>query len=101
MQTTASLFAAVMSCLWDDHGPDSNHDRVTRALASHVKTHKLNPENAFDVLNLFWPSASCQPRFAVGNVNEPEEQAYFAKFDDGSQAIIISGRGIGNSVEPF
>lgn len=101
MQPTANLFNAVMEILWDDDtAPPAG--KVATALASYVKNHRVNHENAFEVLHILF-SDECKMSVRRGDegvtIDEPGNVWYDVQFLDGSQMLLLSRNGIGSSLE--
>jgi hypothetical protein len=110
-------FAAVMNVLWGnlddpksgtlgqilDGAPRPAVSAIVRALASFVKNHRVNHENAFEVLCLLWPTARMSLRKLEDGdepfSDDPSEAIFDLVFEDGSQAMVISKRAIGDQVE--
>ena len=94
----AQLFDSTMAVLWDSVAGPTNP--VARALASYVKTHRVNAENGFDVLRLLWPDAEMTARASFTPVTDDESETQFdVKFPDGSSVLLIGHRGICNMIE--
>jgi hypothetical protein len=105
--TQAILFSEMMTYLW---GTDESADKgtaqgmCTRALTMAVKTHRVNEENAFEVLQIAFPD--CVVRFVECEAPAPESSEdervrYQVTFSDKSRALVWAGDGIGNMVEPL
>ena len=92
---TSELFSDVMAILWD---ADMSESKEAVAIAAYVKTHRVNAENALEVINIMWPTATMQIR-ADGQGIEPGTIWFDVKFDDNSQAMVNANDGIGNSIE--
>lgn len=92
---TAQLFSETMALLWDDH---PNADKVARAIAAHIKTHRVNSENALEVLNIMWPDATMTIH-PDGQGTEPGSLWFDITFKDGSQCMVNANRGIGDGME--
>jgi hypothetical protein len=92
---TSELFSSVMSVLWDGA---ENPPKEAVAIASYIKTHRVNAENALEVLHIMWPSAKLQVRPDGEGV--PAGSIWFdVQFEDGSQVMVDAEDGIGNSIE--
>lgn len=100
---TNVLFDAVMGLLWNNSEPDAGSPPPPKeavAIASYVKNHRVNAENAFEVLRIMWPDSLFQPRCNHTPFgDDPSETAVDVKFVDGSQVLIIARRGLGDAVE--
>lgn len=98
--TDAILFEATMAALWDN---DEETTRVVTALASYVKNHRANVENAFDVLSILWPEAKMKFSALAGDArpstDDPSEVWFEITFTDESRCDVQALRGIGCAVE--
>ncbi len=100
----AELFSDVMSLLWGfgEAGVPLYNDKFAQAVASYAKTHRVNTENAFEVLNIMWPTkftmTARTPGEGTGDI-EPGVFWFDLTFEDGSQCMVRSHYGIGDSVE--
>lgn len=93
----SDLFDQVMSLIWENDAP-SNKEAV--AIVSYIKNHRVNAENAFEVLAIMWPDSTLIVRPPGQGVSEnPAEVWYDLQFSDGSQVLLLSMRGIGCSIE--
>lgn len=101
----AALFADAMSYLW---GSESHGDKATtngllvRAVANSIKTHRVNEENAFEVLAIAFPETDlafveCEKPAPASS--EDERVRYQATFADGSKVLLWAANGIGSMVE--
>lgn len=99
-RTDAVLFEATLSSLW---APEEPAPRIIHALVSFVKNHRINPENAFEVLQILWPDATMKFLALSGDEqpssDDPSEVWFEVTFADGSRADVQALRGIGAAVE--
>lgn len=100
MQTSV-LFNDVMLLLWDAHVEGDEVPKEAIAIAAYIKNHRVNAENAFEVLRIMWPNAKMQPRPIGEGVtsDSPSEVWYDVQFEDGSQVLLQSLAGQGSAVE--
>lgn len=92
----ATLFNYVMAHIWD---PDRDNDVIAHAVASHVKTHRINAENAFEVLRVLQWNGAMKLDVREGDDFEPAYCWYRVTFPDDSVALVGGRNGIGDAVE--
>lgn len=97
---TSNLFDGVMSLIWDEGGAKETASTEARAVASYVKNHRVNSENACEVLEIMWPQAIMKPRPNGEGVtcDDPADVWFDIQFEDGSQVLMMTRRGIGTSL---
>ncbi len=97
--TYAILFDDVMRSIWGDNEPPP--DFVTKSVVDKVRgTSRINPENAFDVIDLFGPDLVTFMDARASDIETEVDTAIFTiKFRDGSSVLIVAKRGIGSGVE--
>lgn len=95
----AALFNQVMDIIWETGAPEPG--KIAKALASYVKNHRVNHENAFEVLNILFDGCSITPRKDDAGVTCDDESDvwYDVLFADRSQVLLMSRRGIGSAIE--
>ena len=93
---TSYLLNDVMMLIWD--GADRDLPKEAQAIASYVKTHRVNAENVFEVINIMWPEAKMTVR-KDGEGIEPGSIWFDVNFEDGSQVMVNANKGIGDSLE--
>ena len=95
------LLDYTMRVIWGDVEEDTPKEAV--AVASYVKNHKVNPENALEVVRIMWPGAKLDPYIPTGDEVRAGsfecEVWFYATFPDDSRSLIVSKRGVGDSVE--
>ena len=95
----ATTFSLLMDRLWDSN---MEVEPIIHALASHVKTHqRVNPEDALDVLNIFWPTAHLNARLPERRLDGDDDSVviYDILFEDKSRALAVTRRGIASELE--
>ncbi len=92
---TAELFSQVMMILWDG---EEQPTREAKAIASFVKTHRVNAENALEVRLIMWPDSNISIRMPGESIAQGEIW-FDVTFEDGSQCMIQADDGIGSSIE--
>jgi hypothetical protein len=104
--TMAMLFVDTMSYIWSDEDrgdKTTTRGMLVRAVANTVKTHRINDENAFEVLAIAFPETHIEfdEREAPAPASSEDERVrYKATFADGSRALVWATHGIGSMVEP-
>ncbi|MBS0369051.1 MAG: hypothetical protein JSS57_07620 [Proteobacteria bacterium] len=99
MKPTSHLFSDVMLLLWSDPKDHLDVSREATAIASYVKNHRVNAENAFEVLQIMWPEAKVLVRRDAVLDDDPERLLFDVSFADKSQAIVGAVKGIGSLVD--
>jgi hypothetical protein len=102
--TTAELFREVMMILWNG---DLLASTEARAIASYIKNHRVNAENAFEVQAIMWDkpvrlvkdAETAMSDYPVPRTDYPEDSHHIVLFDDESQVIITARNGIGSGIE--
>lgn len=94
---TSELFNDVMMLIWD--GADRDLPKEAVAIASYVKSHRINAENAFEVINIMWLEGAKVAVRADGEGIEPGLIWFDVTFADGSQVMINAPMGIGSWIE--
>lgn len=93
---TNELFEQTMRALWDNIYDTTPKEAV--AVASYIKTHRVNAENALEVLRIMWPDAKVVVRHDA--MDQADNEAWFdIQFEDGSQILVGAPNGIGSSLE--
>jgi len=96
--TNASLFEHVMRALWGD--TEANSDFVVKCIADKIRgTQRVNPENAFDVLDMFGPDYLVWIDSRGSDTEEPDVTVHTIRFTDGSSILVEARRGQGCGVE--
>ena len=93
---TSELFNGVMAVLWGND--PASHPKEAVAIASYIKTHRVNAENACEVLKIMWPEATFLVR-ELSSDQKPDEVLFDVQFEDESQVLLICNHGIGDSME--
>lgn len=96
---TSELFNDVMALLWSDPKDRLSVSREAEAIASFIKNHRVNAENAFEVIGIMWPTATVVVRDNATLDDDPERSLFDVKFADGSQALVGAIKGIGSMVD--
>ena len=96
--TNASLFDHVMRALWGD--TEANSDFVVKCIADKIRgTARINPENAFDVLDMFGPDYITWMNSRGADTDEPDISIHTIQFRDQSSILVEARRGQGCGVE--
>lgn len=94
------LLDFTMRSLWGDSDVDLPKEAV--AVASYIKNHKVNPENALEVVRIMWPESKFEPHIPAEDVAGDIAECtvwFYVTFPDGSRSLVVSKNGIGDSVE--
>jgi hypothetical protein len=99
------LIDYVMTALWVTAGDGRtlvDKDDLPKeavAIASYVKTHRVNTDNVFEVIRIMWPKAKLSVKRELGEWDKAETVLYDVTFPDKSQGLVASMDGIGTEYE--